>query len=326
MAAADSNSAAVNSIEADSAARYTDALKLMQDKNVQAVYLATLPDIRCELAIAALEKGLHVICEKPMASTADQCRQMVEAAKKAKRMLVVDFECRYYKHLRQLRQWIVDGRLGDVGAMHFQSFWDGHKNFGAVAERRARLMEQAGALDCGIHQLDLARYLSGGGHWTDISALGAWLGEDHFKFPPHIAILGKLDSGVIATINASLGYGSSIEPRPKQELLTVAGSRGVASLSIDADSPQAFNATKATLNLYSETGIERCPVEHPPHNQAIGWVVDDLASTLEMATGETPVLPETNNTDSILPQGIDGLEAQIAVEKANAAACAAKVQ
>jgi predicted dehydrogenase len=289
----------------DIPACYTDYRQMLRDEKLDLVYIATVADSHETLALDCFEAGVHVVCEKPLSTSVESCQRMIEAARRADRKLVVTFEARYHDHYRKMREWIDAGYLGRVEAIHLQNFWDGHKNFGPVAERRARLLKVAGGLDCGIHKLDSARYF-GQGKWKKIYALGAWFGED-FEYPPHIGILGQLDNGVLVTVNASLGYASQIAPRPMNEVMVIAGNKGVISVCIDEPSPEAFHATRTKVHLYSETREESIAVHSPPHTQMIGLLLNDVARMIE---GSEPPAEE-------LAFGEDGLQAQFAMDEAN---------
>ena len=292
---------------------YTDYQQMLVEQRLDAVYVATLQETHLEQTLAALDAGLHVICEKPMAPTADECRTMIDAAKRAGRQLVVNFETRYHRHHQKIRQWIATGRIGRVDAIHVQDFWDGHKRTGRIAERRARLLDRAGGLDCGIHKIDLVHHLCGSGQWVSMEAMGAWLGEEERLLAPHIAILGRLDTGTLVTINSSLGYAASIKPRTRQDLLTVVGTEGVISLTIDSPSMKAHAGGTYKATLFDDAGEEQVAAEYPIHDVAIGRLVDDLAAYLE--SGTCP--PD-------LPLGEAGLHAQIIAKAANDRAVATR--
>ena len=286
-----------NLAQAPDVAKYTNYVDMLNRETFDTVYVATLADTHEQIVSTAIKSGRHVICEKPLAETSDACRRLVDLAKQANRHLVLTFETRYYQYVRKIREWIGAGHLGPIEACHIQHFWDGHKASGPHAERRKRLMDKAGGLDCGIHKIDLARHLCGG-DWQWVQALGAWL-DDDTRFPPHISILGKLTTKVNVTINASMAYASRIQQyRPESNMLHLVGTTGVVALN------------EKTLTLYSDQLHEELTVDHPSHTHAITLLIDDLANAVD--NGKEPPLH--------LPTGYDGLQAQIATEWANAKA------
>ncbi len=288
----------LDKIKDKTVARFTDHRKLIGEADLDAVYIATLPDTHAAIAIDALRAGLHVICEKPMAANADECRRMINAAREADRLLVVDFETRFHPGNMRIRQWIDEGRLGRIEAIHIQHFWDGHKIFGVIGARRKRLADFAGALDCGIHKVDIIRYFCGG-RWKDIRAEGRWFGEDT-RYPTHISILAELDNGVMATLNASFAYTAYIKDTATCHVLTIVGTDGVVSELSDGKG-------SGDIQLVSSHGNEHFDADSTGHAAPITMMLSAVADAVE-ARAELP------------PQvaiGEDGLMAQVLTEQAN---------
>lgn len=286
---------------------YTDFRKMLRMETLDAVYIATLVEAHAPIAKAALRSGLHVLTEKPMAATVAECRQMLSAAEKAERFLVVDFESRYVPGFRQIRKWIGEGRLGRVGAIHLENFWDGHKTTGPLAVRRRRFCDSSGCLDCGIHKLDLARYFAGGGDWRDIRAYGAWFGEK-VRYAPHLAIMARLDTGVLVTVNASFAFTAYIPNRlagAVYEGLAIVGEKGVIVMHQAPDGARH-------LQIVSDTLTKILPFEISGHASVIPLLLKDFAKAVR--TGKVP--------DGTMATGYDGLMAQICMDKANRQAVA----
>lgn len=283
-------------------ARYTDYRKMFKKEQLDAVYVATRVEAHADVAIAAFRAGLHVITEKPMAVSVRACKRMIAAAEKAGKRLGVDFESRYSPGFQQVRTWITDGRIGRVGAIHIDNMWDGHKIKGPLAERRRRFCDSSGCLDCGIHKLDLARYFNGGGAWRGIQAYGAWFGES-VKYAPHIAILARLDTGVLVTVNASFAWTAYIEQRMKgavHEGLAVLGDKGVILLHQNP-------AGERNLQLVSESLEETVPFASHGHTSVITLLLNDFADSV---VRDAPMPYE-------IATGYDGLMAQQCADEAN---------
>ncbi len=283
---------------------YTDYREMLQREALDLVYVATPCEAHAECTIAALEHGCHVACEKPMAMTVADCRHMNDAAEKHGKLLAIDFETRYLPPHRQIRQWITEGRIGRLQAMHIDSMWDGHKINSRLGERRHRFLEQTGCLDCGIHKLDIARFYAGGGDWQALRALGAWFGETS-RFAPHIAIQGYLTPDIIVTLNDSFACLAAIPARYHHQQMIILGDSGIIALEPDPDDADAHR-----FHLVSESLDAIIPLSETGHTQPITAFLNDIARTLN---GEQALPPE-------LPTGKDGLAAQIAVETANQSA------
>jgi UDP-N-acetylglucosamine 3-dehydrogenase len=101
---------------ADFGARaYTDFNAMLNDPQVEAVHVCTPHNRHGEQVVAAAEAGKHVLVEKPMALTLDECDRMIAASEKANRVLMVGQVMRYYPMSRKVKQLIADGEIGNVG-------------------------------------------------------------------------------------------------------------------------------------------------------------------------------------------------------------------
>jgi len=273
---------------------YPDLAAMLAAEKLAAVHVATLPGSHPALAEEAFRAGCHVLCEKPLAPTTDECRRMVRAAAAAGRRLAVVFERRYSEPMRRVRTWIREGVLGEVEAIHLQHLWDAHKSFGPRAERRQRLADASGALDHGVHFLDLARFFLGGGEYTEILARGVWLGDDVAK-APHISLLTRLDGRTLVTLNVSGSYTAHIERRAQSHGLSVVGTRGVVE------------RRERMLRLVAADREEEISLGDWSEKTAIARLADDFA---EVISGRKAASAE-------MPTGEDGLYAQAVVEEAN---------
>lgn len=88
--------------------------QVLEDPAIRLVLIAASNDAHKELAIAALEAGKAVMCEKPMATTLADAEAMVEAAERTNGFLQIGFELRYSHLYTQVKEWIEQGLLGSV--------------------------------------------------------------------------------------------------------------------------------------------------------------------------------------------------------------------
>lgn len=91
---------------------YDSAQQLIEDPEVNAVYIATPPASHCELTLAALKAGKPVLVEKPMSLTLEEGRRMAAASKDAGQSLVVAFYRRALPRFERMRELIQDGSIG----------------------------------------------------------------------------------------------------------------------------------------------------------------------------------------------------------------------
>ncbi|WP_333709624.1 Gfo/Idh/MocA family oxidoreductase [Malikia spinosa] len=141
--------------------RYPDLASLLAAESVDAVSICTPNKFHQELTLAALAAGCHVLCEKPMAMSAAEGREMVAAAQAAGKRLMINFSYRFSAQSQGLKAQVDAGVFGDF---YFgRSVWHrrrGMPGFGGWFGQR----ELAGGgplIDLGVHRLDLALWLMG---------------------------------------------------------------------------------------------------------------------------------------------------------------------
>ncbi|MBN1554816.1 MAG: Gfo/Idh/MocA family oxidoreductase [Phycisphaerae bacterium] len=141
--------------------RYTDAAKMIRRENLDIVAIATPNKFHKPLTLAAFKAGAHVLCEKPMAMNAAEARQMLDAAVKAKRRLMINFSYRFTPQSQALKKAVDSGILGDV--YFARTIWHrrrGLPRFGGWFGQK-ELSGGGPLIDLGVHRLDLALWLMG---------------------------------------------------------------------------------------------------------------------------------------------------------------------
>ncbi|MCM2410519.1 Gfo/Idh/MocA family protein [Streptomyces sp. RKAG290] len=148
------------------AAAETDWRAMIARDDVQLVDICTPGDSHAEIAIAALEAGKHVLCEKPLANTVAEAEAMAEAAERAAargQVAIVGFNYRKVPAITYARKLIAEGRLGTlrhVRATYLQDWLVDPES--PLTWRLEREHAGSGALgDLGAHIVDLAQYLAG---------------------------------------------------------------------------------------------------------------------------------------------------------------------
>lgn len=93
---------------------YTDYAALLADKGITVVHVLTPNKSHSEISIAAMKADKHVMCEKPMAKTAADAREMVKVAKETGKILTIGYQNRYRADSQYLKKSCVRGDLGDI--------------------------------------------------------------------------------------------------------------------------------------------------------------------------------------------------------------------
>lgn len=129
---------------------------------VDAVSLCLPPAQHCSFAIEALERGLHVLTEKPMANSLKECDRMIRAAKEHQKLLAVIFQLRFTDEAQRIRALLKSGEFGAFRYGNFNSMWFRGEHYHDVAWRGTWALEGGGVLTAqAIHHLDLVQYLTG---------------------------------------------------------------------------------------------------------------------------------------------------------------------
>ena len=87
---------------------------LLADPEPDAIYNPLPNSLHCEWTLRALEAGKHVLCEKPLASNAEEAERMAKAATNAGRVLVEAFHWRYHPLADRMREIVTSGELGPI--------------------------------------------------------------------------------------------------------------------------------------------------------------------------------------------------------------------
>lgn len=144
---------------------YINADALINDPNVNAVYVATPPASHAEYAIAAMKAGKPVYVEKPMATTYDECQQMIQVSEETGVPCFVAYYRRTLPYFLRVKQLIDDGILGNISTAQIQFAippYDTDYNRDTLPWRVKKEIAGAGYFfDLASHQLDLLDFLFG---------------------------------------------------------------------------------------------------------------------------------------------------------------------
>lgn len=133
----------------------TDLQRALREVRPDFVVDVTIPEAHRDVTIAALEAGVPVIGEKPLADTMAHAREMVASSERAGKLYMVSQSRRYDPRLHAFRQLIAE-RVGALGILNSDFYIGAH--FGGFRDEMASVL----LLDMAIHTFDAARFLCGG--------------------------------------------------------------------------------------------------------------------------------------------------------------------
>ena len=99
--------------------KYREWRELIEDAHVDAIDICLPTDLHAPIAIAALEADKHVLCEKPMALSAEDCNRMIATAEKRNRILMIGQVLRFWPEYRHLEHFVKSGEHGRIRSATF---------------------------------------------------------------------------------------------------------------------------------------------------------------------------------------------------------------
>lgn len=166
------------------------------------VIISTQDAMHAEMAIAFAERGYHILLEKPMAPSAEECRQIVAAVKRNNVILAVCHVMRYTRYTQALKRLLDAGRIGEIVSMqHLEpvGFWHQAHSF-VRGNWRNEAMSSPMLLAKSCHDLDWVRYIMGR-RCTQVSSFGSLR---HFRADQRPA--GAADRCLDCAIEAECPY------------------------------------------------------------------------------------------------------------------------
>jgi glucose-fructose oxidoreductase len=134
---------------------YDDYEACLESGEIDAVYIALPNHLHCEYTVRAARKGIHVLCEKPMAVTEEECQQMIDACRERDVKLMIAYRLHFEEANMNAVEIAQSGELGDLRL--FQSLFNMQ-----VADDNIRVEGEKGGgtlYDIGIYCINAARYL-----------------------------------------------------------------------------------------------------------------------------------------------------------------------
>lgn len=231
---------------------YGSIEQLLGDE-IDAVSVCTSNSTHAEMSVKALRAGKHVLCEKPMAVTAEQCNAMCLAAKESGKLLMIGQNQRFTPSHQKAKELISSGAIGKVLAFRTTfghpgpEAWANNPNSWFFDKTKAHFGAMA---DLGVHKTDLIRYLLD----DDISEVYSQFGTLDKTFPDGSPItvddnafcIYRTEKGAIGMLHASWTlYGNSEDNSTR-----IYGSKGILKIYEDPDYSLIFEHKNGEVEKY----------------------------------------------------------------------------
>lgn len=235
---------------------YDSVDALLQDPEVNAIYIATPPNVHAEYAIKAMKAGKAVYVEKPMAMNAAECAAMNQVSQETGMPLFVAYYRRALPNFLKIKELISSGTIGEVRLVQVQIHYPpSPEETGPNAQPRWRVMPGISGgghfHDLASHQLDFLEFLLG-----DIHKVQGMSRNQAGLYPAEDIVMANFEfaSGV-------MGSGTwcfTLNPEQRLDQTQILGSKGKISFAFFNDSP---------IQVETAEGLMEYPIPYPEHVQ-----------------------------------------------------------
>ncbi|MEI7766141.1 MAG: Gfo/Idh/MocA family oxidoreductase [Phycisphaerae bacterium] len=217
---------------------YTDYREMLTSADLDAVVIGTPNYLHAPMALAAFKQGLHVLVEKPMATTRSEAKTMITAARKARKFLMVGHNQRLMPPHIKARELLKDGAIGKVLSFRTAFKHGGPEGWCIENSLDTWFFRKSEAVlgvtgDLGVHKADLMRYLLGE-DFAEVGGILSTLDKRNHKgklieTDDNAYLTVKTKSGIIGSIIVSwTNYGE-----PEANYTVIYGTKGVMMMAMD---------------------------------------------------------------------------------------------
>lgn len=285
---------------------YTDYHEMLKDPEVQLFDNGGPNYMHAEPSIEAAKAGKHILCEKPLARTASEAKEMLDVVNAAGVKHMVAFNYRFVPAIRQAYDIIKSGELGEI--YHFRAVylqeWIMDPNFERVWRLEKRLAGSGALGDLGAHIIDLARFLVG--EPKSVMAMTKTFIKErplpggHGKGPVDVddafEAVVEFENGAVGTLEASRFAAG----RKNYEVFEINGSKGSIKFNLERFNELEVFWTSNKRETQGFTDVLITESFHPfwsnwwPHGHIIGWehtFVHEITHLLDCIVNDKDIAP-----------------------------------
>ncbi|OGF52247.1 MAG: hypothetical protein A2044_07695 [Candidatus Firestonebacteria bacterium GWA2_43_8] len=271
---------------------YTDYKEMLKAEKLDGVAIGVPNFLHKNVAVDVLNAGINVLCEKPMAMNAKECEEMIAAAKKNRKHLIVGFVNRQRDDSKTLKKIITDGGLGNI--YHADAYCMRRRGIPGLGGgfTTKKMSGGGGMIDIGVHVLDLTLYQMGFpepvsvsaatymkfGHKKDYNFVSMWGGlvkRGQFDVDDFVTAMVRFKNG--ATLTLEVCWAANIEREGFYSYFM--GDKGGATLE-----------SGAPLKIFGEQYGKIADII-PKYAKEDSWV-NQAKNFMEVCTGKAkPVAP-----------------------------------
>ncbi|WP_066195931.1 Gfo/Idh/MocA family protein [Gracilibacillus timonensis] len=266
---------------------YSNMTDLLAQEEVDLISVCTPPYTHASLAVEALDAGKHVLVEKPMASSLEECDAMNEAAKRNDKILSIVAQNRFTTPMMRMKHLLEKDLIGDVLHTQVDSFWWRGHSYYDLWWRGTWEKEGGGCtLNHAVHHIDIFQWMRG--LPDEITAVTSNTAHDNAEVEDISIAIGRYKSGSLAQIT------SSVVHHGEEQQLIFQGEKARVSV------PWQVKASLAQENGF--------PKENQPLEETLTEAYEnDPALTYEGHAGQIQnVLEAIQHNGQVLVDGVQG--------------------
>lgn len=249
---------------------------VFNDPEVRVVGLFTLADSRYRQIRKAVEKGKHILAEKPIADTLEHEKELVDLVESSSLLSAVNLYLRNSWYHNCIKDFISSGEIGDLAIIRICHMTPG------LAPGEGHEFEGPSFHDCGMHYVDLARWYAGSDFRTwHAQGMRMWSYKDPWWLQCH----GTFENGVVFDITQGFVYGQLAKDQTHNSYVDIIGTKGIARMTHD------FRT--AVVGLHGVNVTER--IEKPHGGKNIDRLCDIFADSLASGV-RSDALPTFRNS------------------------------
>lgn len=285
---------------------YSSWEAMLENDNVHVLDNGGPNDVHAAPSIAAAEAGKHILCEKPLARTAEEAKTMLDAVQRANVKAMVAFNYRFIPAIRQIRLLIDQGLLGRIyhfRAVYLQEWIMPHYNMPMIWRLRKDNAGSGSLGDLGAHIIDLGRYLVG-----DVKSVSGMTRTFIEERPNDDGTVGKVDvddafaallefeNGALGTVEATRFAGG----RKNGQRIEINAEKGSISFNLERLNELEVYWNDGDPNVSGFTNVLVSEPSHPwwenwwPQGHIIGWehtFVHEITHLLDCIVHDRDVAP-----------------------------------
>ena len=206
VAVADTNQKSAKAFaEPFGAKRFSDYKTLAEKSDFDAVIVSTPPNTHAEIAGYFMNRGKHVLCEKPLCLSVGEAKQMIKTAENTGVVFTMATKFRYCADVVKAKAILASGVLGEV--VQFENAFTAKVDMSKRWNSDAEISGGGVLIDNGTHSVDIIRYFLGA--ISDVLALET-SGTQNLAVDENVKLLAKTENGVAASVDLTWGINKEL--------------------------------------------------------------------------------------------------------------------